>query len=204
MSSVFYNKYRSLFFDDKDPEPISYQYLNSKPKNYLNLYPSSNIMSLAQHYNILPKEYEIPKPRLEEVQNTSYMKPQLLQKLDPLPYKPVAVLDYNPKIPALEYNPEPQSPPKRALSVQKLPPIVHEYNKNSAVEKSDPKPLNPYQEALKYEHTKNNIFPEKPEGPKPINYYQEAVKRRKEAKNKLSDRRQRLIDLLKADINNSN
>ena len=181
MSAVFYNKYRSLFFDDNDKEPISYQYFNSKPKNYLNISPSNNIASLAQQYNILPKNLEIPKGKVEEIyESPPQYKPQLPQRLDPLPYKPPSLPNFEikPKIPSIEYYIEPppihQDPPKRAPSVQKLPPIV-------------------------YENTKNNIFPDKIEQHKPTNPFQEAAKRRKDAKGQINERRKRLRELLMAD-----
>lgn len=180
MSAVFYNKYRSLFFDDKDPEPLSLNYFNTKPKNYLNIVPNSNFPSLAQHFEIIPKDLDLNRGRIEEIPKILQYKAPLPQRLEPLAYKPplLPTFENKPKIPSIEYVPEqPQlvrESPKRAQSTHKLPPIT-------------------------YEHTKSNIFPEKTEIVKVGNTLQEAMKRRKEAKNKVNERRQRLREILSID-----
>lgn len=224
MSAVFYSKYKNLFFDEKDPEPLSMNYFVSKPKNSININPSQNIASLAQHYNILPKDLEIPRHKVEEI-STMPLKPQsFAARLDPLPYKPpLPAFETRPKQPALEYSPEPvmySESPKRANSIQKLPPIPQDnfrYNENSKVQQEVVRaPQEGYQREVAkevdkfrdksfenkkqgYEQTKGNIFPDKVEAPKVINSYQEALKNRKEAKGRVMERRQRLKDLLSVD-----
>jgi hypothetical protein len=234
MSAAFYNKYKSLFFDDNDPEPLSMNYFGVRPKNSLNIYPSQNLASLAQHYNILPKELDIPRAKVEELPSYPLPKPPVT-KLDPLPYKP-SFIENNLKQGKLDYYPEQVSSfkesPRRNNSIQKLPPIQQESFKTNLpstslnlptnagsfkepakiqdFQTSSPEIPKPFVENLrnassfelkkqKYEDTKGNIFPDKPEPPKQLSPYQDAVKNRKDAKAKLAERKQRLKDLLAID-----
>ena len=238
MSAAFYNKYKSLFFDDNDPEPLSMNYFGVRPKNSINIHPSQNIASLAQHYNIIPKETEIPRSKVEELSSYSIPKPLALpSRLDPLPYKP-QIPEPRIKLPSLEYSSEVQNSfkesPHRNNSIQRLPPIQQESFKSNLpsfqpsslsyirdsndsfkipVENSksfSPDLQRPRDEGLikqssfelkkqNYENTKSNIFPDKPDPPKQLSPYQEALKNRKEAKNTLADRREKLRSLLAVD-----
>ena len=216
MSAVFYNKYRSLFFDDKDPEPISYQYFLTKPKNYLNIYPSNNIASLAQQYNILPKDFEAPRSKVEEVLSSKHYP----ARLDPLPYKPPSLqnFDLKPKLPSIEYNtPEPfngirelsnqnsmllrdsQGNRNHSLPTTGNPQLIVKESKSNYSQPPLPPKRSPSAQKLPpiaFENTKNNIFPEKTDDYRPVNPLKEAQNRRKDSKNKLSERKQRLKDLL--------
>lgn len=244
MSAVFYNKYKNLFFDDSDPEPLSMNYFGVRPKNSININPSPNLASLAQHYNILPKDFEIPRAKVEEIYSVPTKSQSHPTKLDPLPFKPpLPAFESRPKQPALEYSPEPpikyRESPLRANSIQKLPPIPQEtfkynetakvqpevYRQPSEVAKVQPDAYRQPNEVTKvqpevyrqpenrveveknfieakkqkYEQTKANIFPDKVENVKVLNPYQEALKNRKDAKGRLSERKQRLKDLLNID-----
>jgi len=200
-------------------------YFVSKPKNSLNINPSQNIASLAQHYNILPKDLEIPRAKIEEIFTMPSKAQSFANRLDPLPHKPaLPAFETRTKQPALEYSPEPpviyRESPKRANSIQKLPPIPQDnfrYNENTKVHQEVVKaPQEGYQREVAkevenfrdksyekkkqgYEQTKGNIFPDKAEAPKGINSYQEALKNRKESKGRVMERRQRLKDLLSLD-----
>lgn len=218
MSAVFYNKYKNLFFDDSDPEPISMNYFGARPKNSININPSPNLASLAQHYNIIPKDFEIPRPKVEEIVSAPTKLQNYPSRLEPLPFKPpLPAFESRPKQPAIEYSPEPpvkfRESPLRANSIQKLPPIPQDnirYNEIPKVQQEvyrQPKEDNKTEaekifiesKKPKYEQTKANIFPDKVENVKVVNPYQEALKNRKDAKARLSERKQRLKDLLNID-----
>ena len=213
MSAVFYNKYRSLFFDEHDPEPLSFQYFNSKPKNYLNLSPNLNIPSLAQQYSILPRDLEIPVPRkarveeitevpqpkplppqrreyekpkskIDDIFNYPQTKPPAPQRLEPLEYKPLA--NKPPSVTSFEIN---RGPGNEYMPEQQQ--IIRESPKRAISSHKLP--------PIGYENTKSNIFPDKPEPMRQGNPIQEAMKRRKESKSSLNERRQRLREVLSSD-----
>ena len=112
----------------------------------------------------------------EEIQ--ANQKIQYPQKLEPLFYKPSSLsnIETKSKLDSVEY-----SPPKASFESSKLRQNIHK--------------LPP----IDYNNTKNNIFPAKTENIKKLTPFEEAIKRKKEAKENIHERKQKLKELLRSE-----
>ncbi|CAG9327485.1 unnamed protein product [Blepharisma stoltei] len=201
MSNEFYQRYHRLFFED-DSEPISMQYFLSKnPKNRINLKPSTDILSLAQEFEIIPKDVTQIEPAQPKFKQISAIEAQPVSKAAvKLPFSESPAFQAKPT-----FQPAAMSPPKRIIEYQPQPDNTGEvfksmYTKQPLnIQSPTFQPQPPQQQA--YESTRNNIFPDQPLRPqsKPISPYQTALNRRKDAKKNNEYRKERLRELLSMD-----
>lgn len=199
MSSDFYYKYHRLFYEE-EPEPVSLQYFLSKnPKNHINVQPTSDIMTLAQHYNIIPKE-GIEFKREKPVQKHGVSQ-AIEQPPQPVYPKSFSKLPFNDS-PNISYKPTPifTEPKKPIIEYQPQPDKTEDVFKSLYAKQTSSPQFQSIPQQQIHENTRGNIFPEaiRPQS-KPINPYQAAINRRKDAKKSNEYRKERLRELLSMD-----